>query len=256
VRVHCLSTGVVRPKSRQRGVRRYLPGGWSSTTLPVNAFAVEHPAGVCMFDTGQTAAAAAPGHLPGWHPFLRLARFELDADQEAAAQLSSLGVDPQRVRWVVLSHLHTDHAGGLAGFPGADVLVSRVEWEQARGTAGRLRGYLPQHWPPGVHPRLIELSQRPWGPFAESLDLAGDGRLLVVPTPGHTRGHQSLVVRDERRTILLAGDLCPTAADLPRAAPAINAWRLREGAVVLTAHDADAPQALGGLAPASTGGRP
>ena len=124
MRVVGVSTGVVRGKRAARGPRRYLPGGWSDETLPVNLFAVEHPAGVCVFDTGQTARAVRPGYLPRWHPFLRLARFELTEADEAAPQLARAGVDPAAVRWVVLSHLHTDHAGGIAGFPGAEVLVS------------------------------------------------------------------------------------------------------------------------------------
>ncbi|HEU0304427.1 MAG TPA: MBL fold metallo-hydrolase, partial [Gaiellaceae bacterium] len=106
-----LTTGRVRGKRRARGPLRYLPGGWSDETLPVHAYAVEHPAGVCLFDTGQTARAARAGYHPRWHPFLRLARFELGPEDEAASQLA-----PESVRWVVLSHLHTDHVGGLPAF--------------------------------------------------------------------------------------------------------------------------------------------
>ena len=84
-----------------RGVRRYLGGGWSDRTLPVNVFLVHHPAGLCLFDTGQTARAAEPGYHPRWHPFLRLARFELAPEDEIGAQLVRSGVDPAAVRWVV-----------------------------------------------------------------------------------------------------------------------------------------------------------
>ena len=143
MKVHCFSTGRVREKRGARGVRRYLPGGWRAHTLPVNVIAVEHPAGVCVFDTGQTARAAQPGYFPRWYPFFRLARFELGPDDEAGAQLRRRGLDPARVRWVVLSHLHTDHAGGLAPFVRATLVVSEVEWRRAQGRRGRLRGYLP-----------------------------------------------------------------------------------------------------------------
>jgi glyoxylase-like metal-dependent hydrolase (beta-lactamase superfamily II) len=220
VRIRRVTTGRVRGKRRARGVRRYLPGGWSDETLPVHAFAVEHPAGICLFDAGQTVRATSPGYHQRWHPFLRLARFELTPADEVSAQL-----DPGDVRWVVLSHLHTDHVGGLHSLTQAEVLVSRTEWTRASGFRGRLRGYVPQHWPQGLEPSLVVFSGPPVGPFAATHDVAGDGRLLMVPLRGHTPGHAGLVVDDH---VLLAGD----AGECP------------PGYVVLAAHDPRAPAVL------------
>src|SRR5919201_2450310 len=233
--VHVLTTGRVRLKEAERGVRRYLDGGWSEMTLPVNAFVVEHPDGLCLFDAGQTALAAEPGYFPAWYPFFRLGRFELGPDDEAAAQLRRLGWEPEDVRWVVLSHLHTDHVGGLAPFAHADVVVARGEWERARGLAGRLRGYLPQHWPKGLEARLVDLDGPALGPFPGTHDVAGDGSMLLVPTPGHTPSHVGLVVRGESRTYLLAGDVAHTAAELPAVAPPPPAAGGGEGGGVLAA---------------------
>ncbi len=233
MQVDSFSTGRVRPKRASSGVRRYLGGGWSDETLPVNVFLLHHPDGLCLFDTGQTAAAARPGYFPRWHPFLRLARFELGPEDEITAQLARAEIDPGSVRWVVLSHLHTDHVGGVGSFPGTELIVSRVEWERARGLAGRLRGYLP--WPGGA-PVVVDLAGPPVGPFAGSFDVAGDGRLLLVPTPGHTPGHVSLVVRDEDGGFFLGGDIAHSPAELPRA---VADFCSREGLVVLLTHDVD-----------------
>jgi N-acyl homoserine lactone hydrolase len=239
MQVECFSTGRVRPKRASRGVRRYLAGGWSCETLPVNAFLVRHPAGMCLFDCGQTARAAEAGYHPRWHPYLRLARFELRREDEIGEQLRRRGVEPSSVRWVVLSHLHTDHVGGLGAFPNAQVIVSRTEWQRSRGLPGRLRGYLPQYWPL-TEPLLVDLSGAPAGPpvgpFPGSFDVAGDGQLLVVPTPGHTPGHVSLLVRGEADAYFLGGDIAQSPAELPSA---ISDFCVSEGATVLLAHNGD-----------------
>ena len=235
--VTCLSTGAVRVKRGERGIRRYLPGGWRPETMPVNVFAIEHPEGVCLFDAGQTASAAAPGHFPRWYPFFRLARFELGAADEAAARLDRAGIASRPLRWVVLSHLHTDHAGGLGSLAASEVLVSRVEWQRATGWKGRMRGYLPQYWPEHVVPRLVDFDGPPAGPFPASFDLAGDGRLLLVPTPGHTPGHMSLLATVGDRSYLLAGDLCHTPAELDAVDPSLADACRRERIVVLATHD-------------------
>jgi len=234
VDVRRFTTGRVRPKRADRGPRRYLSGGWSAETLPVNVFLVHHPDGLCLFDTGQTARAAEPGYHPRWHPFHRLARFELRPEDEIGPQLQRSGIDPGAVRWVVLSHLHTDHVGGVGAFAGAEVIVSRVEWEHARGLSGRMRGYLPQHWPL-AEPVVVDLAGPPVGPFPGSFDVAGDGRLLVVPTAGHTPGHVALLVRDGDGCFL-GGDLAHSPAELP---PEIADFCARERLTVLLAHDGD-----------------
>ena len=225
MKVERFSTGRVRPKRASRGLLRYFPGGWSDETLPVNCFLVHHPAGLLLFDTGQTARAAEPGYHQRWHPDLRLARFELIPHDEIAPQLERAGVAPATVRWVVLSHLHTDHVGGVGAFPGAEVIVSRAEWERAQGIKGQLRGYLPQHWPLR-EPELV----------SDPLDLAGDGTLVVMPTPGHTPGHLALVVRDGEHGWFLGGDVAHTPAELPQELADLCR---RETLTVLLTHDDD-----------------
>lgn len=214
--------------------------------MPVNAFLVEHPDGLCLFDTGQTSSAARAGHLPRWHPYLRLARFELTAADEAPQQLRRLGHDSADVRWLVLSHLHTDHVGTVAAFAAAEVLVARAEWSRATGLGGRVRGYLPQHWPDGLSPRLVDFDGAPVGPFTGSHDLAGDGRLVLVPTPGHTPGHMSMLGRDSSGSFLCAGDLTHDPSGLADAAPEVDAFCRAAEVTVLTAHDDHARADLGG----------
>lgn len=241
VEVSCLTTGRVRSKRGKRGIRRYLPGGWRSETLPVHVYLVRHPEGDCLFDTGQSARAASPGYFPRWYPFFRLARFELGPEDEAVAQLRRLGLSTEDLRWVVLSHLHTDHAGGLAAFPGADLVVSRVEWTRAVGWGGRLRGYLPQYLPADLAPVLVDFDGPGIGPFPGSFALTEDRALLLVPTPGHTPGHMSLLVDG---AYLLAGDLCESDDQLEYVNPPLARYCRDEELAVLTTHDPEAPARL------------
>jgi N-acyl homoserine lactone hydrolase len=242
VSIRVFSTGRVRQKRGERGVRRYFADDWSTDTLPINVFLIEHASGLALVDAGQSAEAAAGKHyFPKWYPYFRLAKFELSPHETAAAQLVAAGVPVRDIRWVVLTHLHTDHVGGINEFGEASVLVSRAEWEPAQGMGGQLRGYLPQHWPATIQPRVVDFTGPAVGPFRASYDVAADGRLLFVPLAGHTRGHAALLVRHEAHTVLCAGDAAHTVAELARTAPDVAAWCHRENVTVLLTHDDDAP---------------
>jgi glyoxylase-like metal-dependent hydrolase (beta-lactamase superfamily II) len=71
---------------------------------------------------------------------------------------------------------------------------------------GRLRGFLPNRWPASMRPTLIDLEPVPYGPFARSLPVTRGGDIVIVPTPGHTPDHLSVVVRTPEVTYFLAGD--------------------------------------------------
>src|SRR5579859_2327446 len=215
IRIHAIQTGTVtikasQPIGRGRGFQRQLniltDPQWTAP-LPIYAWVVEHPEGVIVVDTGETARTADPGYFTRWSPYFRLAvRAAVRPEDEIGPQLQRLGIAPRDVRWVVLTHLHTDHAGGLAHFPQSEILVAREEYQAAHGVGGQLRGYLPQRWPAWFQPRFVDFAPRAVGPFPESFALTRADDVFVLPTPGHTPHHLSVVVRAGEATIFLAGD--------------------------------------------------
>jgi glyoxylase-like metal-dependent hydrolase (beta-lactamase superfamily II) len=212
MRIHAIQTGLVRIKPSQidgrgHGLARQLApifdrdwSGW----LPTFAWAIEHPEGVILVDTG---AAAALRRLPRWHPYFRYAvRFDVEPELEVGPQLRALGIASRDVRHVVLTHLHIDHDAGLASFPDSEILVSPGEIARASGMMGRIRGYLPARWPRWLDPRPLDLPSAPYGPFGRSRPLTARGDVIAVATPGHTPDHVSVIVEDGDTAIFLAGD--------------------------------------------------
>jgi Metallo-beta-lactamase superfamily len=197
LRVHAIQTGRVRIKRRQvepvaTGTRRRLDTlrdrQWSDW-LPILAWAIEHPDGTIVVDTGESARVNEPGYLPRWHPYYRLGvRFEIAPEDEIGPQLVGLGIDP---------------ADGLHHLPNARVLVTAREQHAAAGLRGRLGGYLLDHLPPGLRTATLDLAPDPTGAFAAAAPVA-DG-VRAVSTPGHTPGHVSVVV-DGDPPLVIAGD--------------------------------------------------
>ena len=215
MKIHAIQTGTVALTTAWRegvghGRRRLLhtlrDRQWTEP-LPIYAFAIEHPEGVIVVDTGESARASVPGYFPRWHPVFRLAvRESVEPEQEIGPQLERLGIQRRDVRRVVMTHLHTDHAGGLHHFPETEILAARAEIAYASGLRGRVRGYPNRRWPASFDPTPLDLPSEPYGPFPQSLRLTDAGDVVLVPLPGHSPGHIGVLVAEDDHTVLLAAD--------------------------------------------------
>lgn len=156
-----------------------LPPGTpqAGETCPVYGFAIEHPDGLVVVDTGVGAGHAGIDAL--YNP----TRWPL------ADRFRALSLTPADVRFVVNSHLHFDHIGENGLSPQATFIVQRAEHEVAQAS-----GYTVREWFDIPNARF-ELLDGEWEL------LAG---VTVVPTPGHTPGHQSVAVQTDKGLVLLA----------------------------------------------------
>lgn len=88
---------------------------------------------------------------------------------------------------------------------GRKTWVHPIEWQRAKGFRGQVQGYLPHRWPQWWDPEPLRFESFAFGPFRERMSLTKRGDVFVVPTPGHTPGHVSVVVRGAP-SIFIAGD--------------------------------------------------
>jgi N-acyl homoserine lactone hydrolase len=217
------------------------------------------------------ASVTDPGYFPaGMTGFLyaRLARFEIGPQQTLSAGLGRLGYAPGDISTAVVSHLHQDHIGGLAELSHADVVVSQAEWDTLSSPLPQMRGLMTRHIDlPGLRWRRIEpepTDNPGLAPFRSCHDLFGDGSLVLLPTPGHTPGSMSMLVRRPGRPpLIMVGDLTYDAHLLEAGhVPGVGSRRRLQvttamvnelgqrhpGLAILPAHD---PEAAGRLAQAT-----
>lgn len=165
---------------------------------PCLGYLVDHPGGALLVDTGM-------GSHPDVEAHYRPRRRDL------GAALSAVGASVDDIMLVVNCHLHFDHCGGNPELAGRPVITQRIELEKARETPDYTLDALIEA--PGL--RYEELD-------GEAEVLPG---VLVIPTPGHTEGHQSLVVRRRDGTVVVAGQSHNTATEY---SADVLAWRARQ----------------------------
>jgi glyoxylase-like metal-dependent hydrolase (beta-lactamase superfamily II) len=115
-----------------------------------------------------------------------------------------------------MTHLHVDHASAVVEFPQATFVVDRREWEAA-SSHGERQGYHHRQFDHAFDWRTVDYESdavQSFAGFARTLDLLGDGSIRLISTPGHTPGHQAVLLRTAQSEILIAGDAAYTEREL------------------------------------------
>jgi glyoxylase-like metal-dependent hydrolase (beta-lactamase superfamily II) len=213
VRLYVLDCGMLTMTTE--GVTRYhvTPAEVGETRMPVPCFLVAHPKGTLMWDVGVIPDATVEKAGSAG------ARYDVNATAAALvkttlrSQLAAIGYAPRDITYVSISHAHKDHSANLNQFAASTWLVTRAE-----------RDFM---WKPGnerVEPAFYrELERSKWTAIdRDEYDVFGDGTVVIKAAPGHTPGHQVLVLRlASTGRIMLGGDLYhyPPERTLRRAPP-------------------------------------
>ncbi|MAD27822.1 MAG: MBL fold metallo-hydrolase [Pseudomonadales bacterium] len=192
-------------------------GRWTTERhLGHAAVLIEHPKGRFLFDTGlgrQTAEAFARNN---WINRTLLAYEQLNPARD---QLEAAGYSADDIDFILPSHLHWDHLGGLPDFPGIPVKVLPGALEEARDH-GEPPAFLAEQLEGQREWQQIELDNTPYQGFEQSLDLFGDGQLILVDLSGHTAGQAGLFVNlPSGKRLFLIGDTSWTERGVERNKP-------------------------------------
>lgn len=219
--------------------------------MPVPFFLIQHPKGNLLYDTGMAKEIAVDSAKHWGRVANKAYKPMMDRGQYCTNQLEQIGVKAEDVRYVVMSHLHSDHAGGVMDFPNAKIFVQRDEmaWAHTCDFFQKL-AYIKADFDRPLEYVLLE------GWRENPYDVFGDGSVKIWFTPGHTPGHQALsITLPQSGTFLFTGDSCYTNEIVNKdilpgvvwnSAEAVNSIRkirnLRDdyGMIVIPGHDLEA----------------
>ncbi len=172
--------------------------------VPVPFFLIQHPNGNVLYDTGMNIGVAQD-KIKHWSEAV-CSVYDPDMKEEdfCVNQLKKMGIEPEDINYVIQSHLHLDHAGGVGYFPNARYIVQSQELRWAFAPMFFQKGaYIKPDFDKPVDWMIL------YGDKDDDYDLFGDGSVRIWFSPGHTPGHQNVVVRTKNNGhIVLTGDSC------------------------------------------------
>lgn len=182
--------------------------------LPVVSVLLRHASANVLFDTG-CAPQAAEDPAGRWGGLAKVMQPVFSPQEAVVNQLPKHGLTADDIDVVICSHLHPDHCGCNAAFARATVIAHAEELVAARSEGAEKQGYLPQEW--DVPQGYTEINGE--------VDLFNDGRIVLLPLPGHSPGLTGARIElDRDGTFLLASDAAPMMRHVEECYPPKNSW--------------------------------
>lgn len=258
MRLYAFSSGALTvPKS-------FLQAGAPSTAtqVPVGFYVVRHPKGNVLFDTGNNDRIITDPSY--WGAFVQALNPVRTPDVAIDVQLQKIGLKPDDIKYVVVGHMHLDHAGNVGKFTKSTLVIQKDEIRNAFwGEPGTAQNYIPGDFMMLRSDPGAQLPNRyPMIQLQGDLDLFADNSVVVKRWVGHTPGSQMMIVRlPKTGTVILTSDsvyfaenvtknllpdvsLAYDPAGILAAYQWIREMQAREGAQFFTAHDPDAFKAM------------
>lgn len=168
--------------------------------LSVPCYVVEHPAGTLLWEAGMPTHLAGQGWTDPPPRTIAASGVQVRLDRPLSESLTGLGLDLGSFDYVAVSHMHFDHVGAVNELTSTTFLTARAEFDAALADSVTVPLFNPDYY------AAIQSSERII--LDGEHDVFGDGRIRILPAPGHTPGHQVLLVHlEETGPIILAGDL-------------------------------------------------
>ncbi len=230
--------------------------------IPIGFFVIKHPKGNVLFDTGNNDKLITDSTY--WGKLAAVFEAKMTPEDAIDVQLAKIGLKPDDIKYVVVSHMHLDHGGNVAKFPNSTLIIQDDELSFAMFPDEPFAG--------GYIPGDAQVLRAPVGSSKPSLmnmirlesdyDIFGDGSIVVHRARGHTKGSQMLLVRlPQTGTTILTADtvyfrenieknlmpnlvLAYDPAGIAKGYDWVRRMMATENANFFTAHDPDAYKAM------------
>ena len=214
IKVHAVQTGLISVKEnflnqKGKGLLSKLNivlGNSYADFMPIWVWVIEHPEGVIVIDTGDIEESCHRDFYKNETMGTRLSlkamsnKRNISKQDELDTQLLRLGIRPEQVSKVALTHLHGDHTDGLKFFPKNEIIVNEAEYRKPYGNVATT-------YPKWFNPVLVNFLKDRIDVFDIAYPVTKSEDILLIPTPGHTYHHASVLLKTDREHILFAGDV-------------------------------------------------
>ena len=213
VKVHALSIGTVAVKKNfktKNGIGslskiNILLGKEYTEYLPIWVWVIEHPEGTIVIDTGENADSLdidkylAKESYFARYQFKHACKVKIQPHEELNQKLNKVNLKVDDVKLVILTHLHSDHIDGLKFFPKQEILLGKYEFLHPDNC-------FTSTLPPWFKPKTVDFLQNRIEVFNLAYPITQNEDLLLIPTPGHTLGHNSVLLKTDDFDIIFGGD--------------------------------------------------